>query len=401
MRLTRLLLPFLLTPLAVYAQTFEDIASVRLSEQTISQRGAAMGNISLDDPSLNPTALAKIEQPRFSIGLSRAEFDRFNGAITAESHSALNLSHVSAAIPAGNFTFSGHYKASPEINSALAIREGGTAPYTPVDCPPQTCFAVLFYPESMFERSEKRYGAAVAWHRGALAIGAGAEVVDLNEASVFGRGYAIDNGGSIPTMLPFELHVQRVEGREIVPSVAVRYDVSPRAIVAVAYNGAADFAQTTEACRGTDTFPMECATQYERVFSDTRKTADSLRASVAVDPVENITVAAEVVRHNHSNLGRNEIDGVPTVNFYRDATSVHIGGEFRLDRLSLRAGWWRDPSRRGTFAYDPIVRANPDHDHVTVGAGFTVGPARIDVALDDAETPSMRRASLGLTFGAR
>jgi hypothetical protein len=77
---------------------------------------------------------------------------------------------------------------------------------------------------------------------------------------------------------------------------------------------------------------------------------------------------------------------------------LHAGAEVRLPRIpvSLRAGWWRDPSRiEGEDFFNP---PNETIDHVTFGAGIDVGGARVDLAYEDADAPATRRAVVAVTL---
>jgi hypothetical protein len=393
----RLLLPFmLLVSLTVHAQSFEYLSSLRLTEDTMSIRGAAMGNVSIDDPALDPTAFSKLERPLFSLGASRVEFNIFNGFIPPQTRDAVALSHALVAIPAGDFTVSAHYRAQPELRGDVEVGPGGSAAFEPYPCTVDSCLLSMFTAQPIFERRERRYGASVAWERGPLAIGAGAEVHELHEESAFGRVAFVQVGTPLPPDPRSDLVVRRTTGRDIVPSAAVRWTFSPRAAVAVAYNGAATFKRVDETCTlAYDPYPR-CASEYARLGTSSRVMGDAFRVSATIVPIDDLTLVAEAVRRNYSNLAVDEIDAFTA---YRDVTELHAGAEYRAGKLALRGGWWRDPARWNTVFWNPSQGLGARQDHLTFGAGISAGAARIDVAVDDADLPSLRRASIGITFG--
>jgi hypothetical protein len=87
---------------------------------------------------------------------------------------------------------------------------------------------------------------------------------------------------------------------------------------------------------------------------------------------------------------------------YRDVTELHAGAEYTLPGrtpIAIRAGWWRDPAHSGAFAERPLstIAGETDEDHLTIGAGLLLGPARLDVSVDHADDSGNRRAAIALT----
>jgi hypothetical protein len=406
MRFKRLLLPLtLLFASTIHAQSFEQLASIRLTDETMSIRGAGIGNVSLDDPALDPTALAKLDRPMFSFGGSRVEFTLATGFIVPPKRQATGLSHAFMAMPAGDFTLSAHYHAQPQIQGNRTPGPGGSTAFEPFPCPASTCSLGTFMIDPVFERRESRYGATVAWDRGPLSIGIGAEVHELEEQSAYGVMASYHSprpaNGDTPrgvdaTPFRFDQVVRRVSGRRVVPNVGIRWDAASRLSFAAAYNGAASFDRVTDVCildEGTD---PGCASEYSRVGTSTHKLADALRASVTIMPMDSLTFVAEAVRRNYSNL--NEEGNLRSIPYY-DVTEYHAGAELRVRTVALRAGWWRDPARWDARFLDMTQSFGYRQDHVTLGAGISAGQARIDFAVDDIDMPALRRASVGITFG--
>jgi hypothetical protein len=406
MRFKRLLLPLtLLSASTIHAQSFEQLASIRLTDEPMSIRGAGMGNVSIDDPALDPTALAKLERPLFSLGGSRVEFTLATGFIVPPKRQATGLSHAFVAMPAGDFTVSAHYRAQPAIEGNRTPGPGGSAAFEPFPCPASTCSLGTFMVDPVFERRERRYGATVAWDRGPLSIGLGAEIHELEEQSAYGVSASYHSprpangdarGGVAATATRFDQVVRSVSGRKVVPNVGIRWDVASRLSVAAAYNGAASFDRVTDVCILEDGVYPGCASEYSRVGTSAYKLADATRASVTFVPLDSLTLIAEAVHRTYSNL--NEA-GNAAASAYNNVTEYHAGAELRLRNVALRAGWWRDPARWDARFLDMTGSFGQRQDHVTLGAGIGAGQARIDFAVDDIDMPALRRASVGITLG--
>lgn len=379
MRFTRLLLLVFL-PLHAFAQTFDFATQLKLTEHPMSIRGAAMGGVSEDDPALNPASLSTLERPLLSLGATRVEYE-LSGFITPVARDAIAPTHAYVAAPVGeHLALAAHYRAEPKLVGARGIRPDGQGLYDPpcgvdaVHCG----YAAIGYGEPIFERDDRRYGVTASWKQGAFALGAGAELHELDEAVT---SFGITN-------VDADLLVTRVRGREIVPNAGVRWQPSPRIALAAAYNGAATFPATVDACNLTAELPYECATMYVQISARRMKTPDTIRASVMVAPLEALVLVAEAVRRNYSAYG----------DPFHDATEMHVGAEYRVGTVAVRAGWWSDPDRHGIATFPGSVA----RDHYTVGAGFEVADrARFDVAVDHAAAPALRRVTAGITFGAR
>jgi hypothetical protein len=125
----------------------------------------------------------------------------------------------------------------------------------------------------------------------------------------------------------------------------------------------------------------------------TQRSPSAIRASVTVQPLEGLTVTGEAVRRGYSEV----LEGGTFVSdLLQDVTEIHAGAEYRIRNVALRAGWWSDPSRYdATFfgGFSPFGRSN---DHLTFGAGVDVGRARLELAVDRADEPSLRKAMVGI-----
>lgn len=381
----------LLSTVALHAQSFENVTFLRLNEAPLSLRGAGMGSISIDDAAKNPAALGSLERALFSVGGTRTDFQLLEIMQTdtlptsrrrALSNSA--FSHLQVAVPYGGFVFGAHYLNEPELRGLRDISAAGHNPYAQVDCAP-SCAIGFTTPVPVFERRDTRYGVTAAYALANVSFGAGVELQQLDESTAISRFVATDQ-----TFLPHDIAVMRTSDSAIVPHAGVRWRVFERVAVAAAYNGGGSFDQEIELCQVSSATPDVCSTEYVLGGSRTMKMPDSYRASLSVEPIDGFVLAGEVVRRNYSSLGIS----------YAVVNEYHAGAEYRAtDNLILRAGWWRDPLRYDEGVVNPISEFGQSHDHVTFGTGVDLGGARIDLAYDHAEQPSLRRASFGITFG--
>lgn len=398
------------------AQTFEQSTSLRLAETPMSARAAAMGGASdplgvdAADFATNPALLASVKRPLLSLSgaqtsydILRLDFDRGDGpffepeVVPDHTNIGQSFAHVAAAIPLRGFVLGVYARNEPSLRDGSFNYAEGTADYEPVCQNPIgfDCNYALLLGVSAFERRERRYGVSAAFERGAFSFGAGAELQDVNERYEVVRG-------SIPLSFGFERVVRRTTGRKIVPNAGVRWRVTPRVAVAAAYNGAAEHERVDDLCAFQLMSP-NCTTRFVRLGQSNVGGADAWRASLAVAPVNNFLITGEVVRRNYSKLSDDPAYVVTTFDpvSYRDATELHAGAEYRLGRLplSLRAGWWREPSK--IDGADLLGVESEDIAHRTYGIGIDVGAARIDLAYDDADAPAMRRTLVGISYGLR
>lgn len=242
-----------------------------------------------------------------------------------------------------------------------------------------------------FEREDKRYGASVAYERGAFAFGASAELQQLDEqVALLRTRFSVE-----PALM--DRVVRRTSGSEIIPNIGVRWTASPKLTVAAAYNGAGTFKTTNDACYSAG---EACGSEFSRLGQSEMKMPDAIRASIAYKPLENVQLVAEAVRRNYSNLQTRDtslVGDYPVGLPYDDIIELHAGAEYKISRVALRAGWWRDPARVGADPYQDYYLGQ-DHEHVTFGAGIDLGGGRLDVAFDDPDDDILRRASIGVTF---
>ena len=396
------LLIVLLVTLSAAAQTFEQTASVRLTELSMSARAAAMGGASdalEPDPAdlaTNPALSASLRQPLLSVSavqttydLVRTQIDEGDIALRFEPRSAAAFGHIAAVIPMRSFVAGLYARNEPRLHDGEVNFAPGLLPYEPL-CLLEPCNYAHLLNSSPFERRERRYGATLALARGAFSFGAGAELQDLDES------YAVTRIQLFPFTFDQERIVLRTSGRKLAANGGIRWRITPRVAVAAAYNHAPSRERTEDVCRSNIVAFERCTSDFHRLRTVTIDGADALRASLSVIPIERLVLTGEVVRRDSAALDDADTDGF-FEGEYRNITELHAGAEYRLrGELSLRAGWWRQPSPiAGIDLFGP---QGEDVDHLTFGFGVNLGSTRIDLAYDDADAPALRRAVLGVTY---
>lgn len=381
--------------LSASAQTFEQSTFLRIHEHSMSARSAAMGGASdaladdVSDLSANPALSASLKKTSFAISAAQSQYDTppwFWGG--REERTSASLAHASVAIPLRNAVIGAYYRDNPRVEYNRVSPEAGLQPYT-LACGGDDCSYWIGVNAVAFDRRERSYGVTAAFELGSLSVGAGLERQELNEA--WDQLLIVANTNRT------DLLMRRISGNALVPNAGLRWRVSPRVALAAAYQGSGEFDSSDDTCI-VDTSNATCTSAHVPVGRAQVRRADSYRASIAVTPVSGLALTAEGVRTNYTRSDEPEQSlGAQSAIFpYRNPTELHLGAEYRLPRIpvSLRAGWWREESK-WQYAFFNSEGAT---DHRTIGAGIDVGPARIDVAYDDANTPSLRRAVVGVTW---
>ena len=409
-RTAQLLLLSILSAITASAQTFEEVASLRLPDATPrSTRAVALGGASdpLGDPDMaaNPATLLNIKRPMFfvqgmrsSVGATR--YFQIGSAPGVEqiSAGASSVSQIAAAMPVGAATIGVYYAAAPRLAGPdpLTAPPEGSGIYIPGYCGTCEFPSKPVNVPAAFERRDRRYGVAMAWERGALALGAGVEMQVVRQETQTVNALLVTRP---PFVFPQdERNSLLTDGRAIVPNLGMRWRVTPQLAVAAAYNGAGSFTRTWRVC-GTDHIDAPiCSSGYREVVSTRSRMPDAYRAGLSFNATERLRLVGEAVRRKWSRTaehGRSVFGEFQPYQGYTDTTELHAGAEYKLSSVSLRAGWWRDPGH-DDFGVPEIWQSVT---HRTVGAGINVGAARLDLAYDNASRPEYRRAVVGLTFG--
>ncbi|HKS22508.1 MAG TPA: hypothetical protein VJZ76_06910 [Thermoanaerobaculia bacterium] len=413
MRTAQALLLSILFTGAASAQTFEQLGFLRLNDTTPrSTRAVALGGASDPadaDMAANPATLASVKRPMFLLQAARNSLGttQFLNPVTSQPNSigSSSLSQGAVAVPLGNIVLGVYAASEPRVQGpGSGATSFGVVPYGRPICM-GLCSYYFPLAEGSFARHERRYGVALAEERGAFAFGLGAEVQRVEETAEIVR-LAIVTIPLASAPGPTTRVFRRVDGRAIVPNAGVRWRVSPRLALAAAYNGAGSFTRTMSACNIQFHEWLTCTSALTQIGSSAERLPDAIRAGASFAATEHLRLAAEAVRRNYSHLASDEstIFDIAQRWPYRNVTELHAGVEYTLSSLplSLRAGWWRDPSRFDAeqFVFPaPPAAINQSVRHTTFGAGVNVGSARFDVAYDHSSLALQRRAVAGITFG--
>jgi hypothetical protein len=407
-RFAQLLFLFTVLTTSASAQSFEQLGFLRLNDTTPrSARTTALGGANdslsedVSDTAVNPATLASISKPRFAVQGVRNSVPAaryFIGSDTfprlvSSSISRTALSQVAAAFPVGGIVIGVYYAAEPRLQGPEPLASSfGSMPYQAVNCP-SPCSVLLPVRDPAFERNDRRDGAAFGWQSGAVAIGAGAEVRELDERTEINRAIFALTGTQNERLF------RRTNDRAIIPNAGIRWRATPRVALAAAYNGGGSFRRTTGACLVSHFEWGTCASAVAQIGESTVRMPDAYRAGATFAVTNHLRVVGEVVRRNYSNLAEDRYTIMSTSDRfpYRDVTELHAGAEYHLSSMpvALRAGWWRDPSRY----LARFVAPGETVRHYTAGAGIEIGRSRLDLAYDHASDRLQRRAVIGLAFG--
>jgi hypothetical protein len=233
----------------------------------------------------------------------------------------------------------------------------------------------------------RRYGAAAAWSRGPLAIGASVRHDQLHQQSTFVAVQAY-NQFYAGTM-------EAIDDNALTWSGGLTWSFGRAARIGASYSSGGAFA-------GQRTFPSNPAQSIEF------HTPPSMGAGVSIDPLPNLTLAADAVRVRYSAMMHDHRSVFPQGSElgYPDVTELHAGAEYRLGGMALRAGWWRDPAhslaiRNGILPPPPFEYAativDESENHLTAGIGFGT-KTRFDASIDRGTRSTRVALGVSTTF---
>lgn len=364
--------------------------------------GGAADPLGDADMAANPATLAAIKHPMFVVQGARDWLTSTNNfdpapvkASYPESLHGMSLSQIAAAARVGPVMIGAYHASEPRIKSLIiASIAPSSAPYVAPSCASPCVISGFGDP---FERTELRTGVVLAWERGPLAFGVGAELQRVTERVEIERSFLSQS--AVVTLQEDRLF-QQINDRVVVPNAGLRWRVTPRIALAAAYNGAGSLTRTTSVCLagapGSREAPGTCRSVVVPLASSTERQPDAWRTSASFAATERLRLVAEGVRRRYSNLADDQdtIFGEARRLPYHDVTELHAGAEYKLRPVALRIGWWRDPSRANS-----LPRLDTSVTHYTFGAGINFGRTRFDVAYDHASMATQRHAAAGITFG--
>jgi hypothetical protein len=406
-RIPILIAVLLLIPITAAAQEIENLAGVRLTFDRAGARSLAMGSTGIasndaNAAAANPAAIAGARRT-FTLETRRRTFegrylaDNDLNTVGVES-STRGIRSASLTLPMAGLTWSFFYdqpldvqhSTVPAFSSSSPVGQGtffvcdGQVSATPCNAP-----AVAYHLPGTFpidtDLQLQRYGAAAAWSRGPLAVGASLRREHLRQQAAFST--AVLNG--------YSGIAETTDDAALTWSAGMTWNAGSAARIGASYASGGSFA-------GTRTFPFDPAQSIEL------RTPPSLGVGVSVTPLPRLTLAADAVRVQYSAMMHDRRNVFPqgSVIGFPDVTELHAGAEYRIGSVALRGGWWRDPAhaleiRNGVlppppFHYLPALAGSPEN-HLTAGIGFG-GKTRFDASIDRGERSTRVALEVSTSF---
>jgi hypothetical protein len=400
-----MLLPFLLlVSLTAAAQEIESLAGVRLTFDRPGARSLAMGSTGLailaaDGAATNPASIAGASR---SVSIERRR-RTMEGRYIASTNldtigiqsTTTDIRSASFTVPTGHTTWSFFYDAPLDVNhsTASAFTSGTSAPFFVCDghVVSSACNAtalLLALPATYAIDASlrlQRYGGAAAWSSGPLAVGASVRREHLEQQTAY-----------VPTALgvqPYAGVSETTDDTSMTWSAGLTWNITHAARIGAAYSSGGSFS-------GTRTFPAPTNAQSLEL-----RTPSSIGAGIAIDALPSLTLSADAVRVDYSEMMHDRRNVFPQASSigYPDVTELHAGAEYRFGKVAVRGGWWRDPAH-ALSVQNGITPPPPFHyitaivdqseNHLTAGLGFG-GKTRFDAAID--RSPRSTQISLGVS----
>jgi hypothetical protein len=403
MRTTLILLAVLAVTNLASAQELESLAGLRLTLDRADTRSSSMGATGVaanqgDSAAMNPATIAGTRA--FSLDASRKTVEgRYIGSpdlstIGIDSNTT-GIRKAAVTLPYAGLTWSLYYDAPIDVDHSTtsAFQDGLSAPYFICNghLSASTCgggATVLAVPATYpldVTLTLKRYGATAAWKSGPVAIGASLRREHLQQDSSFSTAVLNQYSGTAET----------IDDSALTWSAGATWDVTPLARIGAAYSSGGAFA-------GARTFVDNPSRAVEF------HTPSTIAVGISVDPIPQVTLAADAVRVNYSEMmhGKRALFPQGSELGYADVTEFHAGAEYRVGTVALRAGWWRDPAhalaiRNGVvppipFDYVAAI-VDSDEDHVTAGVGFG-DKTKLNAAIDRGSHSTQLSLGVSTTF---
>lgn len=410
-------------PAAAQNTDIEALSGLTFSFGNPGARSLGMGGAFLglaDDATAaeaNPAGLTILRQPEVSIEGRHWETDQsfavagvypdFEiGTVVNRSRRA-ELNFASLVYPLGNFAVAGYFHQPLAQNSDTIVLGsdivfflGENGPVSPAECDRDpNCLGYELYPfRTAVESRMKTTGLAAAWQVGTFSVGATARFQEYEQEAFTFR--------TDENFFPLSLVAQLSEDDDITFSAGFKWEIAPTVSVGGVYKQGAEF--------DTAVFFRDLLNDgpVVNVGTPAFHVPDVYGVGVAFRPVPTLTILADAVRINYSNLAddvRSVLAGIEGHTDYRidDATEYHVGAEYFFATkipFALRAGWWRDPAHAlqhvGPLTSPNAVAARilhpggEDQDHYSVGVGLAWPRLQLDAAYDTAD--DVRTGSLSL-----
>ena len=393
----------------------EALAGLQFSFGNPGARSLGMGGAFLglaDDASAaeaNPAGLTILRQTEVSMEGRHWENDQTFAVAgdfpDLESASIVNrsrrveLNFGSIVVPVGNFAFAGYFhQPLAQISDTTVLGQNinfylsENGPVSPAQCDADPdCVPFELYPfRTAVEMRMKTTGAAAAYKMGNFSIGAAARYQEFEESAFTFR--------TNENFVPLLFLAQVADDSDVTFSAGFKWEMTPSFSVGGVYKEGAEF-------------------ETELLFSDLLNDGDVIEVGrplfhvpdvygvgIAFRPVPQLTIVADAVNINYSNLADDFYtiyDGIDGDEHYEieDALEYHVGAEYFFATsipVALRAGWWRDPAHQleyvGPLTFPNAVASRilypgaEDQDHYSVGVGLAWPRFQIDAAYDTADT---------------
>lgn len=403
MRTILMTLALLLIPCLASAQEIGSIAGVRLTFDRAGARSLALGStgIAMKDASLattNPAAIAGSSRS-FSIETSRRSMEGryiLDDALhtLGIDSSTSDIRSATLTMPIGGLTWSFFYDQPLDVHhstgAAFASRSQGgffICDGHPSTAPCNQPVVLLDFPATLpvdVRLRLQRYGAAAAWTSGPLAAGASVRREHFRQEDAF-----------IPELAGYPGVGEAVDDTKLTWSGGATWSFGAAARIGATYSSGGSFA-------GQRTFFNESPRPIEF------RTPPSIGAGVSIDPLPQLTLAADAVRVRYSVMMHDKRDLFldRTKIGYPDVTELHAGAEYRIGGIALRAGWWRDPAhalanQNGVFPPPPFdylyTILDSTENHLTAGLGIG-SKTRFDASIDHSARSTQVAFGLGSSF---
>jgi long-chain fatty acid transport protein len=397
----------------------ESLAGVKFNFGNPGARSLGMGGAFIalaDDASAaeaNPAGLTILRQPEVSVeGRNFKIIQGFNTSgtylsdvnpIVSENFTAYSrraeLNFASVVYPLGNFSIAAYHHQQLNYNlfiaagvTPLRFNVGPTGPVPPSQCGVGCTEFELVPFGSAVEMDIKTNALAMAWQSGPLSVGVAARHQRLDHSAASLRFELI---GGNPVFSSASLQSADKE-EDITFTAGFKYAASSRFGIGGVYKQGAEFDTSLQYV------DISAGAVYD-VGNPTFHVPDVYGVGIFFRPTPVLTITADAVRVNYSNLVDNVVPSVFDVNpqFFTadDVTEYHVGAEYFFQSripVAIRAGWWRDPAHQITYT-GPLTTAEgiatrllfpegKDEDHLTVGVGLAWPRFQIDAAYDTSDS---------------
>lgn len=410
----------------------ESLSGLNFNFGNPGARALGMGGAFLglaDDASAaeaNPAGLTVLRKAEISFeGRSYKSSQTFNVTgeypdLTSETFGSFSRrvepSFGSVVIPAGNFAVAAYYHQPINFSNSLAVVSSDTpifflgpnGPVTRDQCITlgSQCGGFQLFPfGTAVDIRMQTYGLAGAWKIGALSLGLAGRYQQLDEAAITIRLEELPNG----SFRQISQSAQLAEDSDITFSGGFKWAPSERFSLGGVYKQGASF-EAPVFFRD-----VQGGGSFQQTGNPNFNAPDTYGVGISYRPIAQLTINADAVRVNYSNLAND----VATVTNQlvasdfaaKDVNEYHVGAEYFFATripIAIRGGWWRDPAhalefvgplnRANAVAFDILFPGGEDQDHISAGIGLAWPNFQIDAAYDTSDNNKVGSLSFVTRF---